>query len=909
MSNPYAPDVVSPYYMWMGQVVDSDHWHPNMNPKIHDRDDIPGFGFRYKCRIFGRDLESKEHVSDDQLDWAEAVLPITAGSGHGGSSESSGITQGAYVIGYYADGILATKPVITGIIPNHSQTALFGGDPDKNFVPRSGFKGSSNDACTAHVDPQGSPKPNCTATCESGEGNKNNVCIADQQADGARCHYVPKTKACDKSSGLKGIQLAIRNAIALINRIKSEVNSFVNAASDITSKISSVVSDLANFISKLVKTLIGKIRGYVINKINDLISKTVNLLPPNARNVLEKAGTAGNNTIECIFNKIIAGLYALVLKLLNQIIDKYINAPMCAIENFIGSILSNILGQITGAIQQVLSIIQGIVGQIGSIAGSIMSALDVVLGILNFLSCDEPLDCTMGDAWSFWKGASCAVENASSNLSKKLDGIIAGIAGTETPPPCNTDALPCGPPNISFSGGVGSGALANPVVSVTGAILALDLKSGGRYFSPPNINITDGCGIGGGAVAIPIMKKIGIGSTGAAGIGSTGETGISTATGSGGFTGIATTSFSGISTVVPFGGFAGIATTSFSGISTVTGSGGFDIATVNGVPVTAGGVGGTPITSGDVLITIPSGIPGGINNIPLTVGGSGGIPVAAEIVGGTGGTLITVNGNPITVGGTGGTPVTAGGVPVTVNGSPVFSGATGGIPLFAGQNIDTGNVETGELETIVGVIMVNSGVGYLPSPDGSLGGNGTIWAPVCSTIVKRSNGDYDTPYPPGKVIDLNPGDTLQYPGELPVGIVTAQSVTSPECANTSPIKGSDPTRSDGSYPVVLRLSDVAIANRGINYKPTDKITITPDHGVVLEPKYDTQGRLSDVLVVNTGIGFTDYPTIEINSTEGINAKIIPIFDVIRIGDLPEDQDIVPPGTNIINVVDCVGRVN
>lgn len=860
MSNPYAPDVVSPLYWWMGQVVDDDHWYPNSNPKIHEKDDVPGFGCRYKCRIFGRDLESKEHVSDDQLDWAEVVLPTTAGSGHAGSGATPNIRQGAYVLGYYADGILATKPVILAVLPNHSQTALFGGDPEKNFVPRSGYKGSEKSTAKSNVVCTPSTTPNTPPTSETPEPNQCVVSIKDQQADGARCHYIPKTTACTKSE-LTGIQLMIRNAIAFINRIKSEVNSFISAASDITSQISGIINDLANFVSSLVKNMIDKIRGYVINKLNAGIKDLVNFLPPNKRPVLEKGVTRGKEVLECLFNKIIAGLVALVKKLLEQIIDKFINAPMCAIENFIGSILSNILGQITGAIQGVISSIEAIIGKIGSIAGNIMSALDVVLGILNFLSCDEPLDCTAGDAWSFWGGAKCAVENARTDLSSHLNKIATGVAGSEPAPPCNTDALPCGPPSISFTGGVGSGALANPIVGVVGNILALDFKSGGKYFTPPRIDITDGCGIGGGAIAIPIMKKIGIGTTGE------------------------------------------------SGISTATSFGGYSPATVDGVPVTAGGTGGTPVTVGDIQITVPSGIPGGINNLPLTVGGTGGIPVTAEDVGGTGGTLIIVNGNPISVGGTGGTPVTAGGVPVTVNGIPVFSGGTGGIPLLAGQNIGTGTTETGDLLTIVGAIIVDSGVGYLPAPNGALGGNGTVWAPANYTTVQRADGTYDTPYPPGKVIDLNPGDKIRYPGQLPVGVTTAESVTSPEYNDISPKPGSDPTRSDGSYPVVLKLVDVAIGNRGINYKPTDKITITPDQGVILEPKYDTQGRLSDVLVVNTGIGFTDYPKIEIKSTEGINAQIIPIFDVIRIGDLPEDQDIVPPGTNIIHVVDCVGRVN
>jgi hypothetical protein len=67
--------------------------------------------------------------------------------------------------------------------------------------------------------------------------------------------------------------------------------------------------------------------------------------------------------------------------------------------------------------------------------------------------------------------------------------------------------------------------------------------------------------------------------------------------------------------------------------------------------------------------------------------------------------------------------------------------------------------------------------------------------------------------------------------------------------------------------------------------------------------------LVDVKVISSGIGFTDFPNLFIESQSGLNAVIVPVFNILRVGDLPEDQDIVPPGTQIINVVDCVGKVS
>ena len=48
--------------------------------------------------------------------------------------------------------------------------------------------------------------------------------------------------------------------------------------------------------------------------------------------------------------------------------------------------------------------------------------------------------------------------------------------------------------------------------------------------------------------------------------------------------------------------------------------------------------------------------------------------------------------------------------------------------------------------------------------DGSQGGDGRTWADKDETTVKRDDGTYDTPYKPGTVITVCPGDEVTYPG-------------------------------------------------------------------------------------------------------------------------------------------------
>ena len=65
---------------------------------------------------------------------------------------------------------------------------------------------------------------------------------------------------------------------------------------------------------------------------------------------------------------------------------------------------------------------------------------------------------------------------------------------------CDTGVKECGPPTIKIFGGGGIGAVGNPIISSTGAILAVDVVHGGYgYKSTPKAIVQDLCELGGGA--------------------------------------------------------------------------------------------------------------------------------------------------------------------------------------------------------------------------------------------------------------------------------------------------------------------------------------------------------------------------------------------------------------------------
>ena len=219
---------------------------------------------------------------------------------------------------------------------------------------------------------------------------------------------------------------------------------------------------------------------------------------------------------------------------------------------------------------------------------------------------------------------------------------------------------------------------------------------------------------------------------------------------------------------------------------------------------------------------------------------------------------------------------------------------------------------------VVGVVVERPGFEYLPTNDGSQGGDGRVWAEANQTTVQRSDGTYDIPYNPGTVIDLFPGDIVRIPPGTNIGniiggtynvITDNTTITAPDYTAQAPYKsgiaGDYPYDGNERYPVISYLCDVSISNRGFGYSQGDTIVVEPSYGAVLEPVIDNLGRIIDVNIISSGEGFKEYPSIFIDSSTGSNAVILPRFCIDRIG---EDK-FKEPGVRdkVVSVVDCVGK--
>jgi acetyl esterase/lipase len=133
-----------------------------------------------------------------------------------------------------------------------------------------------------------------------------------------------------------------------------------------------------------------------------------------------------------------------------------------------------------------------------------------------------------------------------------------------------------------------------------------------------------------------------------------------------------------------------------------------------------------------------------------------------------------------------------------------------------------------------------------------------------------------------KIVPVNPGTGYVAPptSPVPTGLTIPPALT---------------------VPVALVLDDVIIDDPGINCNcGVDEIIITPSNGAVLSYECSPFGKITKINVENPGFGFTEYPTIRLISSTGVNFKARPVFRVIR-----DPVPVITP-EKIIQVTDLVG---
>ena len=340
---------------------------------------------------------------------------------------------------------------------------------------------------------------------------------------------VPTGDACGKSEAGK-ISTALRKFFKKLKNIKKYGKMYVDEVLLDLQNIRSLIKDVSSIIAAALRTIVQRLRNWIIDKIRKAIQFIVDKIFTTLANTIKSTIVQQTlNLIICKFEEILDGLADFVSNFLSELVGKVVNIPLCAAQQFANALINNLAAKIDNALAPILDGIGDLIGGIGKVAGSVFSAIDKILAIESFLclepECPEVTDINTNPSddavfqlakdnfASFIEvPSSSEVEDS---IGKWTEGFsIFGEKIADSPDSgltCDTNPYRCGPPTIEIFGGGGIGAAASAIVDHLGHIIGANLDNGGSgYTTPPFVAIIDNCEHGQGASAYSEINNEGV---------------------------------------------------------------------------------------------------------------------------------------------------------------------------------------------------------------------------------------------------------------------------------------------------------------------------------------------------------------------------------------------------------------
>lgn len=558
---------------WIGTVAPRSTWASGGNydndKEVGNQQNKGGLDIYYN-RVKVRVVGYHDQIRDPyDLPWANIVASPMMAAGYGFMDKNHMLRGGESVIGFWGDGEDEQKPFIIGV--------FYRGKLAEDSAPvASGLDIPASHEATLNQTPTGQ-----TASTNVGTGDQTpEVRYSTSQGydevtgrktkDKPTRYPVLNQESAQKGSPPKGVSQAALvqadlldvatekptckrdNAIGaitgflsdfakLLRTAQSYANFYVNGVTGVLQNLQSEINIIAKKITSIMTGLANGVRDWIFAQIGEKISKFIfSILPEELKPAFGESLKEIMDTIYCIFENLIKAILQTVTEFLISLIGKFINAPLCAAEQFVGALLNSLSNGISSAISPILdTLTQTLGGALGNVNEIIDKALNYVGLIYSFIGCDQfkcPLpsryDNKLGpsqkerdNANKIFKGISLlkipTAYDENGNPKQTLGGFldeanenvdsifkltpkqqqtaeeVASLVGE-----CETQVLRCGPPIIEIFGGDGFGGFANAVVSNLGNIIGADVIEKGTGYTPqkpPYVTFYDACGNGEGA--------------------------------------------------------------------------------------------------------------------------------------------------------------------------------------------------------------------------------------------------------------------------------------------------------------------------------------------------------------------------------------------------------------------------
>jgi len=442
---------------WIGQIAPEDCQGDQINQSGSS------WGNRIKVRIMGYHPQDLTELKNDDLPWAQVLLPTTAGSGGADRFRSIRLSPGDSVFGFFLDGDDAQLPVIVGLF-GRTKGQFPSKDYSMPFAPFTGYTSKiTNDGSyflKTEVGEQSSSAQSLPVQLPEKLVNKLNEKLED----------VEKLRSTHPVIG-KVINLASNESTSTISEIKDQVGGLVDdiqgmvaggklseltgAAKQLSKKKIGLVTDkLAGLSGGLAGSMMSSLTSEMGPKLNGGLKKLYKKVfgtvfaATKSRSIAKKAGAkaqaalinplkAIENGMPCIMQNIVGGLKDTISGMLKGLLDNVKNFVSCIGDQFIGGLMNQIIGGITKGLGPLL-------GGIGSILGGfspgdfLRSKAEALLNVAKMFECETPPTPSNQEVtkWVLGKGpveaAEIAVDKILSvaNTADKLtEGLVDAAQG------------------------------------------------------------------------------------------------------------------------------------------------------------------------------------------------------------------------------------------------------------------------------------------------------------------------------------------------------------------------------------------------------------------------------------------------------------------------------------------------
>ena len=508
-----------------------------------------GWGNRFKVRIIGYHPYSEAELPNEDLPWAQCLIPTTAGSGAANIATGVQLQQGDIVLGFFLDGDNAQIPVILATFGRTDQV------PSKTYQsPFEAFTGYSNlvdktkltKSESNELKENSNPSPQ-SITPEQANQLSQRVGYQVVSENDAIGDKIPLANTV-KNTQIDKIKSRIQNLLKKIKKLQGDIEKI---RAEIDKAVDSIVTYCNDFIGGMFDFLIngnedkgGKFPGLkgLLKKGLDLLYKLVfaQVLAATANPVAAHlAGVAAQKAMVlpvksleeafcCVAGAAVEGLKNVVSEILNSVVDNVDRFVSCAADQFAGSLLNSVIGVLetlmSGPLEGVAKLLQFFsdfdLGNVLREGIGMLSEFGVGFG------CNQNFDDFKGlvNEWTVGGGPSGSVSTLASSMVdtfgsvQSIANIINSGVNINSVQQCFTGALQfASPPIINiFGGGPGSGASAIPIFGnlvtdsngfTTASIIGVQVTNPGSGYSfPPFVEIVDDNDQGYGAIARSIIK-------------------------------------------------------------------------------------------------------------------------------------------------------------------------------------------------------------------------------------------------------------------------------------------------------------------------------------------------------------------------------------------------------------------